>query len=367
MPKPHFRVGAELLKAADVAVNEVLGVKNDEHVLIITNPVRDVYRISQALYLASYNVGASPTLMVQPKKTTFDFAEPAVINAIKSEPEVVISMSADRLGKDKEGLANLYKGLNGRTYIHIFNQLLRGVKKIRAFWSPRVTIDIFARTVPLDYPALQKTIAKVAEEMKNAAEVNVKTALGTDITFGIKGRKPMVDDGDFKTPGKGGNLPCGEVFISPTLGTANGTIVFDGSITLERTLIIKESVKVTVQEGFVTEVYGGKEAGKLEAYIRKAEKKPFRMSRKGELAKEKAEAYAKNARNIGEFGIGLNPKARIVGKVLEDEKVLGTVHFAIGSNYDKDALALIHSDGIVKNPTMAVDGNHIMKKGKLRI
>jgi leucyl aminopeptidase (aminopeptidase T) len=355
------------LKAAEVAVNEVLGVKNDEHVLIITNPIRDVYRISQALYLASYNAGALSTLMSQPKKTTFDFAEPAVINAIKSEPEVVISMSAERMGKDKEGLANPYRGLDGKTYTHIFSYLLRGVKKIRAFWSPTVTIDMFTRTVPIDYPALQKTTAKVTELMKNAGEIMVKTALGTDITFGIEGRKPMTDDGDFKTPGKGGNLPCGEVFISPALGTANGTIVFDGSITLERTLIIKEPVKVTVKKGFVTEIAGGKEARKLEAYIRKAEQKPLKMSKEGELAKDKAKEYAKNARNIGEFGIGLNPKAEIVGNVLEDEKVLGTVHLAIGSNYDQDALALIHSDGIVKNPTVTVDGKPLMKKGKLQI
>jgi len=355
------------LKAADVAVNEILGVKKDERILIITNPVRDVCRISQALYLASHNSGASPTMMVQTRKTTFDLAEPAVINAIKSEPEVVISMSAERLGKDKEGLAIPYKGLDGKTYTHIFSHLLRGVRKIRAFWSPTVTIDMFTRTVPIDYPALQKTTAKVAEVMKNAAEVNVKTALGTDVTFGIEGRKPMTDDGDFKTPGKGGNLPCGEVFISPALGTANGTVVFDGSITLERTLIIKEPVRVTVKNGFVTQIDEGKEARKLEAYIRKAEKKPFKMSKKGELAKHKAKEYAKNARNIGEFGIGLNPKARIVGKVLEDEKVLGTVHFAIGSNYDQDALALIHSDGIVRNPTVTVDGKTLMKKGKLLI
>ncbi len=367
MSKPYFRVSAELLKAADVAVNEVLGVKNNEHVLIITNPVRDVYHISQALYVASHKAGASPTLMVQPKKTTFDFAEPAVINAIKAEPEVVISMSAERLGKDREGLAKPYKGLDGKTYTHIFDQLLHGVKKMRAFWSPTVTIDMFTRTVPIDYPALQKTIVKVAEAMKNAGEVNVKTALGTDITFGIEGRKPMKDDGDYKTPGKGGNLPCGEVFISPALGTANGTVVFDGSITLEKTLIIREPVRVTVKEGFVAEIDGGKEAEKLEAYIRKAEKKPIEMSKKGELTKEKAEEYSKNARNIGEFGIGLNPKAKIVGNVLEDEKVLGTVHFAIGSNYDQDALALIHSDGIVKNPSVTVDGKPLMKKGKLLI
>ena len=91
------------------------------------------------------------------------------------------------------------------------------------------------------------------------------------------------------------------------------------------------------------------------------------MAKKGELAKDKAEEYAKNARNIGEFGIGLNPKAEIVGNVLEDEKVLSTVHFAIGSKYDQDALALIHSDGIVKSPTITVDGKPLMKKGKLLV
>ncbi len=170
------------MKAADVAINEVLGVKKGEHVLIITNPVRDVYEISQALYLASQNADASPALMVQPKKTIFDFAEPAVINAIKSEPEVVISMSAEKLGKDREGLVNPYKGLDGKTYTHIFNQLLRGVKKIRAFWSPTTTIDMFTRTVPINYQALQKTTTKIMEAMKTVAEINVKTALGTDIT-----------------------------------------------------------------------------------------------------------------------------------------------------------------------------------------
>jgi len=348
-------------------MNEVLAIEKGEHVLFITNPVRDVYRISQALFSAAHTSGAAPTLLVQPEKTAFDFAEPAIINAIKSEPEVVISISSERLGKDRGGLANPYIGLDGKTYDHIFTHLLRGVKKIRAFWSPRVTVDMFTRTVPINYSALQKTSARVVEKMKNAEEINVKTTLGTDITFGAKGRTPMVDNGDFKTFGKGGNFPAGEVFVSPVLGTANGKIVFDGSINLERTLIIGEPVKVFVKEGFVTKIQGGGEARKLEAHITKAEKKPVHMSKKGELTADKAEEYTKNARNIGEFGIGLNPKAEIVGKVLEDEKVYGTIHFAIGSNYDQDALSLIHSDGIIRIPTVTIDGKPLMSKGKLLI
>ena len=60
----------------------------------------------------------------------------------------------------------------------------------------------------------------------------------------------------------------------------------------------------------------------------------------------------KNARNIGELGIGLNPAASINGNMLEDEKAFHTCHFAIGQNYDNDAPSLIHLDGVVRNPTI---------------
>ena len=35
---------------------------------------------------------------------------------------------------------------------------------------------------------------------------------------------------------------------------------------------------------------------------------------------------------VSEFGFGLNPHARLVGNVLEDEKCLGTCYIAIGDN-----------------------------------
>jgi leucyl aminopeptidase (aminopeptidase T) len=187
-------------------------------------------------------------------------------------------------------------------------------------------------------------------------EVHVKTELGTDVVIGVKGRKPRVDDGDFRASGQGGNLPAGEVYISPQLGASHGTIIFDGSITLDQTIVIKTPIKVEIEKGFVTKIEGGKEAKRLANYLNLAEKRPFKMMKKGELNEQIAKEYSKNARHIGELGIGTNPKARIVGNVLEDEKVLGTVHFAIGSNYDHDALALIHSDGIVKKPAITVDG-----------
>ncbi len=41
----------------------------------------------------------------------------------------------------------------------------------------------------------------------------------------------------------------------------------------------------------------------------------------------------KNADNIAEIGLGTNPVAKIIGNVLEDEKVHGTCHVALGDNH----------------------------------
>jgi aminopeptidase len=342
-------------------------IKKEEHVLIVTNPINDVYKISQALYEACVRASATPTLIVQPKKASFDYAEPSVINAIKTEPEAIISISAERLGKDKEALAKPYIGLDGKPYTHIFDHLLHGLKKTRAFWSPSVTVNMFIRTVPINYAALKTACSEIDTSLRNTKTIHVQTELGTDIQVGVENRQPKSDDGDFGTAGKGGNLPAGEVFISPQLGKSNGVIVFDGSITLDKTLIIKRPVRITVENGHVTKAEGGKEAKQLREYLQKAGELPFEMVQRGEMAIDKAKEYSKNATNLGELGIGLNPQAKIVGNVLEDEKVLGTVHFAIGSNYDQDASALIHSDGIVKNPTVTVDEKTLMKQGKIQL
>jgi leucyl aminopeptidase (aminopeptidase T) len=286
---------------------------------------------------------------------------------MKSEPDIIISISAVRLGKDREALDKPYIGLDGKPYDHIFDQLIHGLKKARSFWSPEITVDTFVRTVPIDYVKLRKECAKVVTSFEGAKTVRVQTDLGTDIMVGVEGREAKNDDGDFRKPGKGGNLPAGEVFISPMLGESNGVIVFDGSITLNETLLVKKPVKVTVEKGHVTKVEGSEEADLLRNYLHDAGERSYEMVKKGEMTIDTAKEYSKNVTNLGELGLGLNPKAKIIGNVLEDEKVLGTVHFAIGSNYDQDALALIHSDCIVKNPTITIDQKSIITKGKMLI
>jgi leucyl aminopeptidase (aminopeptidase T) len=367
---PDERTAAQLKASAEIAVNSALKVRPDEQVLIISNPEAETLAISAALYDAATAAGGKPVLIIQNVKTQIDFAEPAVVAAFQAEPQVVISISAGKLGKDERGIASPYQ-FEGKGYDHIFHLLQYGKKTTRAFWSPAITLDAFIRAVPIDYTQLKERCAAIAAVLSKAESVRVTSPGGTDIRLGLRGRTAKVDDGDFSTGGCGGNLPAGETFISPENGAAEGTIVFDGAISVnEGDIVIKQPIVCQVRGGFVESISGGAEAGALEDTIRAAERNAWSLEKNGKLPQGMASVYARNARNIGELGIGLNPAAKITGNMLEDEKVFRTCHFAIGQNYDEDAPSLIHLDGLVKSPTIAAhfpDGTEqlIEKDGEL--
>jgi leucyl aminopeptidase (aminopeptidase T) len=360
-----------LQHAAGVAVSQVLKARRGERVLIITNPGDDVRRISMALYDAALDSGAEPTLVFQPAKTQLDLADDAVIHALRSEPEVIVSISKDKLGKDRFAMKENYK-YKKASFSHIFNYLL-GSKKSRAFWSPSVTVEMFESTVPVDYKRLRDNCRKLKRVLDRATAVHITTRLGTDLVLGLRGRKALTDDGDFSKPGSGGNLPAGEVYISPELGTGEGTLVYDGSISSDRgVILIKRPIEITVRKNLVSGIRGGREASQLKATLERARKTTRRFASEGKIPRRELPGYIENIRNLGELGIGLNEKARIVGNMLEDEKVFKTCHIAIGSNYDDDAKALIHLDGLIKNPTMELidargRSTPVMKNGKIVI
>ena len=355
---------------AQVVVQDVVKVKKNERVLIIANPA--TAEIAQDLYAASCETGATTTLMYQPDKTSFDNANPEVLAAIASEPEVCFSISNIKLGKDPGATAKPYKTEDGQEYTHIFDYLMDGKKTMRGAWTPGITPDMMNRTAAIDYKELQTRCANLTEIFKGAVSVRVTAPAGTDLIIPINGRALLSDDGDFSKPGSGGNIPAGEVFISPVVGGSQlkaadgsvleqqsdgcqGVIVYDGSMTFsDGDSILETPITCKVEKGYVTEITGGAEARRLLKTIMEAELRPFVLEKEGKLPQGQAAVYKKNARNIGELGIGLNPAANITRNMLEDEKAFHTCHFAIGENYDNDAPSLIHLDGVVREPTIVL-------------
>lgn len=356
---------------AQTVMNEVCDVKKNERVLIVANP--ETNPIAQSLWEAAVECGAKPVIVFQQKKTSMDYAEPEVVAAIKTNPDVMFSISAHKLGKDKEAQQNPYVMEDGRTFDSTFDYLLDGKKTMRAVWTPGLTQDMFDRTVNIDYKLLGERCAKLIKKYQNVVTVHVTSPSGTDVTISVENRKAFSDDGDFTKPGTGGNIPAGEVYISPVVGKTNGRIVFDGSMTFsDGDSILETPITVDLVNGFITEVTGGEEAKRLLKDITAAEKESLALEKNGKLPEGKGAEYSKNARNIGELGIGLNPAASITGNMLEDEKAFRTCHFAVGQNYDGDAPALIHFDGVVRNPTITFiykDGSEFvaLKNGDLQI
>ncbi len=360
----------KLYEAAKVAVTHALCVKPGERVLIVTNPPLETLRIAMALHNAVRDAEGVPILMVQPVKTQLDFADDAVIQAIASVPDVFISMSAQKLGKDRNAISNPYT-VDGKSYDHVFHYLMAS-KQLRAFWSPMATEDMFIRTVPIDYGRLLREVKLVKNILDKAERVHISSPGGTDISIGLRGREAMEDDGNLSFAGAGGNLPAGEAFISPELASSNGIIVFDGSVSLhDDDRIVQEPITVEVKDGFVTDISGGEEAQLLQRTIEQGEEKALLFEQEGKLPLGKGSEYKRNARSLGELGIGLNPAGTITGHMLEDEKAYETCHIAIGSNYDNDAPALIHLDCLMKAPTIVAeygDGTYvtILKAGVLQ-
>ena len=356
---------------AENIINNVCKIKKNESVLIIANPATDF--IAQELYTAANQAGAKTSLIYQNSKTSFDNAEKTVLAAIGTNPDVCFSISENKLGKDPDATANPYKNDNGEPFTHIFDYLLEGKKSMRAVWTPGITEDMYNRTVNINYGELAERCKKLGKIFENAINVQVTAAGGTNISVPVYGRKLMNDDGDFSKPGTGGNIPAGEVFISPLVGKCQGVIVYDGSMTFsDGDSILETPITCKVENGYVTEISGGEEAKRLLKTITEAENRSIEYEKNGKLPEGQGAIYKKNARNIGELGIGLNPAASITGNMLEDEKAFRTCHFAIGENYDNDAPSLIHLDGVVRNPTIALtydDGSTrtILSDGTLQI
>jgi leucyl aminopeptidase (aminopeptidase T) len=191
-----------------------------------------------------------------------------------------------------------------------------------------------------NYNQVAEITNKIADILEKGKEVEISTPSGTKLTMKIEGRTPLRDTGLYHKPSEWGNLPAGEVCLAPVEGTTQGVLVIDSMGE-----IVRQPLKIIVKDGWAKE-FEGPDADSLKRILESADE---------------------NAYNIGELGIGTNPKAKLCGAVLQDEKVLGTVHIALGDNTSYSGghtKSKIHLDGILLNPTLKVDKQLLMKNGK---
>lgn len=193
-----------------------------------------------------------------------------------------------------------------------------------------------------DYEQIAAFTSSLAERLRGSSTAHVTTALGTDLRLSLAGREWRTDTGILRGRGVLGNLPAGEIYIAPVEDSAEGVLVIDKCLP---GLLLAEPVRMTFAAGKVTQVEGGAGA----AFLRSA------FGQHGDAA-----------RVIAELGMGTNPRARLQGNIITDEKALGTIHVAVGRNdfFGGANVATTHIDGVVGQPTLAIDGQIVIRDGE---
>jgi len=219
----------------------------------------------------------------------------------------------------------------------------------RVGYGAQIDDSILLNELSADYQEVAAITRRLKQRLQGANRVHVTTCLGTDLVCSIAGRDVKEDNGLIHQPGLFGNLPAGECFVAPLEDSANGVVVVDKSFP---ELLLSEPVRMRFEAGRVVAIEGGAEAEEIERRIAFGEQRE----------------YGQNCRVIAELGIGTNPRARLTGKLITDEKVMGTIHVAIGDNslpsYGGANRAPIHLDGVVSRPTLVVDGETLIDAGR---
>jgi len=213
---------------------------------------------------------------------------------------------------------------------------------------PGITPEIVLRAFPQNYSLIKERANHLCNLIDETESIHLRSELGSDLNFSVNGRIGHGRKGGIYTEkGAWGNLPCGEAFIAPVEGTAQGVYIVDASHSgLGK---IKDPIHIEVQDGKAIRISGGPQSSLLLNLLRRVDNP--------------------DAFNIAEFGLGCNDKARVSGVTLEDEKALGTCHIALGGNayFGGQTHVGIHLDGVLYKPTIAFDDQTIMSKGKLLI
>src|SRR5690625_444169 len=110
-----------------------------------------------------------------------------------------------------------------------------------------------------DFDEIEAEINRVSEYYKGET-FRLTAPGGTDLTCSVKGREPVPDYGTSRKPGTRSFPPNAEIALGPVEGTANGVLVFDGSIPHPLINILEEPVTCEVEDGYITKITGGKEA-----------------------------------------------------------------------------------------------------------
>ncbi len=313
----------ELAKGAMTLARDVMLVKPGENVVITGDSCTD-RRVVEAIAGAAFSVGGQPTVIYYPTAPNSCMEPYAPIAAAVEKADVWIEL----------------------TYSYVMHSpCFRAALAAGARYICLTGMDVMmlVRTISnIDYGLVIELGETLQRHVQEADEVIVRSAAGTDLKGYNRGRRVRLS-GKRATEKGYPIMLAGQVSWCPIEETIEGTLVFDGALWPPLELgRLSSPVAMTLKEGRVSDIRGGHDA------------EVFRRWMEGLNDPE-------NMYRLAHYSLGFNPGVTaITGRIVEDERVFGCIEFGIGSQgksiLGKEWAAAGHTDGIVLNPTIALDG-----------
>lgn len=278
-----------------------------------------------------------------------ELKEKRILNPIlkKNASEKDIDHARKIIRKFSNDAVNAVIALSNYSASHTrFRHFLTEICLSRYASMPLFEMSMLEGPMNVDWKQLARITREIAGRMNEAEGVEITSPNGTRISFSIKGRKALADTGILNKPGSFGNLPAGEAFLAPVEGTANGKLVLEWAPTRE----LRSPLTLVIKNGLVREIEG---------------EEPYAA-----ILREKF-ADREDNRNIAELGIGTNSRANRPDNILESEKIIGTIHIALGDNssFGGKVSTPFHQDFVFFKPTVVLLHKDrarvvLMKRGK---
>jgi len=315
-------MGGDLDRAVSTLIRDCLDLSPSEELLVVCNPITE--DLGALLRIHAQGEGCEATLAVISERDSHA-AEPS--RAVAAAMLAVDAIAAPTI----------------QSISHTEARRAATEAGVRIASMPGVTEEMLGRVMGADLQVLRKRGTSIGRALGVGAEARITCPHGSDLRIGLEDRTAIVDAGALNMRGAFGNIPCGEAFIAPVEGSAEGTLVVDGSIaTIGR---LDDPIELTVRGGHLTEATGAEGAQLLE------------------LLSE----HGADGTNVAELGIGTNESAILTGNILEDEKILGSAHVAFGASaaIGGTVQVPVHLDCVVLRPTVEVDGATLVTAGEL--
>ncbi|HEX4281311.1 MAG TPA: aminopeptidase [Solirubrobacteraceae bacterium] len=308
----------DLARAVRTVIHKCLGVKEGENVVVVVD--RETRTIGEALRDEAAAAGGDAVLIVMDERASHGTEPPPPVAAALEACDVFIAPTSRSLSHTSARKRATDAGARGAT-------------------MPGVTEDMLGRVMAVDFETMAARSKAVAAVLDAGTRAHVTCPRGTDLRLALDGRAGISDDGELSASGAFGNLPCGEGFIAPAFG--EGSVV---ALSLAPLGISTEPATLTVAEGRIVAADGGLGPQFIELLL----------------------AHGELGTNLAELGVGTNDRARLTGNVLEDEKILGSVHVAFGASAGIGGTVSvpIHLDVVVVDASLEVDGQRVLDHGR---